>query len=104
MAAVVTDCLYRGVRTKAGTTVTVHRAPRDHLSLEGERAFDWGRPTAGAHALADALARDVFGDGAGDDLKERLFHEVVLALPFVDPWVLWRQELKDWAEAPTASG
>ncbi|HEV1996927.1 MAG TPA: hypothetical protein VGR61_02210 [Candidatus Dormibacteraeota bacterium] len=99
MAVVVTDRLYRGLRTKDHTSVTVHIAPGDNRPLTGHgRPFDWGRPTDGALALSDALAEDVFGAGASAELRTRLFHEIVLTLPFIDPWLLWRHELQEWAE------
>ena len=104
MAAVVTDRLYRGIRTKDHTVVTVHISPGDSMPLTAQDIpFDWGRPTEGAMALTEALATAVFGADASAELKERLFHEIVLRLPFIDPWVLWRHELQDWADKPGAA-
>lgn len=102
--AVITDRLYRGVRSKAGTSVTVHLAPGDSRPLADDGALDWGRPTDGALALTDALAADALGEAATTDLKERMFHEVVLPLSFMGPWVIWRQELQEWAEKARAAG
>jgi hypothetical protein len=104
MAAVKTDRLYRGERMKDATVVTVHVAPGEHRPLGGDDApgFDWGRPTPGALALTDALAADVFGDSATPGLRERLFHDVVLRLPFIEPWVVWHAALEEWAERQPA--
>ncbi|MFN2465366.1 MAG: DUF6166 domain-containing protein [Candidatus Dormibacteria bacterium] len=108
MAEMVNDRLYRGERTKWHTQVTVHDSPGDFAALEApEVGWDWGRPTAGAEALAYALVRDALGaDASAKDQAtvEKFFHEVVLQLPFVEPWVLWRSELQSWAtrEAHTA--
>ncbi len=100
----INDRLYRGERTKAHTEVTVHDGPGDFAPLEGADAgFDWGRPTPGAQALAFALMREAL---AADDRRtvERFFHEVVLQLPFVEPWVLWRSDLQAWvADHPEAA-
>jgi hypothetical protein len=97
MAEILNDRLYRGERTKAHTVVTVHDSPGDFATLEApEVGFDWGRPLAGAEALAYALMRDAVGTDDGATV-ERFFHEVVLQLPFVGPWVLWRSELQAWA-------
>src|ERR1700694_6063148 len=98
MAVVATDRLFRGVRTKDRTAVTVHLAPGEShpLAPDEPARFDWGRPTDGARALADALATEVFAGDATPGLRERLFHEIVLRLPFLDPWLLWRHDLLEW--------
>jgi hypothetical protein len=99
MAVVVADRLYRGDRTKDRAAVTVILAPGESRPLAGQNGvcFDWGRPTDGALALARALVRDALGDEGTTEIENRLFHEVILKLPFVDPWVLWRHDVQELA-------
>jgi len=99
MAVVVADHLYRGARTKDRAAVTVILAPGESRPLAGQNGvcFDWGRPTDGALALARALVRDALGDEGTPEIENRLFHEVILKLPFVDPWVLWRHDVQELA-------
>jgi hypothetical protein len=109
MAQLVRDRLYRGERRKDSIRVTVHVSPGDsrELGAEGAGAFDWGRPTAGAQLLAAALLRDALGGEANRDLAMRFYHAIVVQLPFVEPWVLWRREIQAWAQGAaeaTASG
>ena len=93
----VTDRLYRGERGKDVVSVTVHRAPGVSAPLPAAPGahFDWGRPTPGAVALAEALVREVQPAPAAEVI-EAFFHEVVLQLPFLEPWVLWRGELEQF--------
>lgn len=92
---------------KDRTAVTVHVAPgiSEELTDGAGVKFDWGRATAGAQALAHALMAEA--GGAGPDVDERFFQEVVLQLPFLEPWVLWRRDLQEWVakhpEVVTAS-
>ncbi|MEA2683035.1 MAG: hypothetical protein QOK05_1363 [Chloroflexota bacterium] len=88
---------------KDRTAVTVHVAPgvAEELVSTSDARFDWGRPTPGAQALAHALVSQA--GGASAETEERFFHEVVLQLPFLEPWVLWRRDLEEWlARAPQA--
>ena len=100
MAQVLTDCLYRGERDKAGTHVTVHLSPGEYHSLEsdGPAAFDWGRPTPGAQGLAARILREALDQVPPAGLAEDFFLQVVCQLPFVEPWVLWRRDVRGWAE------
>jgi hypothetical protein len=93
----VTDRLYRGERMKDSINVRVHFSPGVSEALPGAPGgpFDWGRPTPGALALAEALVREVDPDPR-PEVVEAFFHEVVLELPFLEPWVLWRAELKEF--------
>ena len=102
MAVVVADRLYRGARTKDRTSVTVILAPGESRPLAGQNGlrFDWGRPTDGALTLARALVRDVLGEDGTPELVIRMLREVVLKLPFVDSWVLWRHDLQAFAGKP----
>jgi hypothetical protein len=96
MNRAVTDRLYRGERMKDRTAVTVHDAPGSYEELTDPAGmkFDWGRATAGALALAHALTAEA--GGVGPDVEECFFNEVVLPLPFLEPWVLWRRDLEEW--------
>ena len=106
MAVVVADRLYRGVRTKDRTDVTVVLAPGESRPLEDEHGlrFDWGRPTDGAMVLTRALLRDALGDAGTPEIENRLLREVVMTLPFIDPWVLWRRDVQEFAARFRASG
>jgi hypothetical protein len=96
MGQTVTDRLYRGERMKDRTAVTVHVAPgiAEELTDPAGVKFDWGRATAGAQALAQALMAEA--GGAGPTVDQRFLHEVVLQLPFLEPWLLWRRDLQEW--------
>ena len=104
MAELLTDCLYRGERRKSGTTVVVHDAPTvSHALTAGPASeFDWGRPTPGAQLLAATLLLDALASVPAPELQARFLHEVVLQLPFMEPWHLWRREVREFADRVTS--
>ena len=103
--------LYRGERKKDGVVITVHQAPGSHRVLDDGLVdemtpppdrdriddFDWGRQTTGSERLAAALLRDALEGSADPGLARLLVDEIVVALPYKDPWVLWSEDLQAWA-------
>jgi len=107
--------LYRGERTKDAIVITVHRAPGDFHRLDDgqvrallpegdqEAEFDWGRASPAAERLAAALLRDALEADADPELSREFAGEILIPLPYLDPWVLWSEDLQAWAQEKLAS-
>ena len=116
MHRAVAGRLYRGERTKDHVVITVHQAPGSYHVLDDGRVndlartmppedditFDWGRPNPGTERLAAALLRDALQGVADPGLARMLADEIVVGLPYTEPWVLWSEDLQDWAQAKGA--
>jgi hypothetical protein len=86
---------YRGIRTDAGTTVTVNRAPlnaRHDLRKHSPDGFEWGYSGSGAAQLALALLADHVGDDERALAVYQDFKFAVVAGFASDEWTLSSQD------------
>ena len=109
---VSTHRIYRGERQKDHVVITVHQSPGtyhvlddglvDELQLipdpDDRHEFDWGRASQGSERLAAALLRDALNGHVDPGLARLLADEIVVGLPYGEPWVLWSQDIQVWAQ------
>ncbi|MHB8507291.1 MAG: DUF6166 domain-containing protein [Candidatus Dormibacteria bacterium] len=94
------DRLYRGEWHRSGPVVTVHESPGEYRALPLDQPVCWGAANREARALALVILRDAL-DGAPvvDGLQEDFTREVIAALPPLDPFILWRDDIEDWVRS-----